>query len=478
MILSQALLLLFTGHWLYSQYDQEKQKLKSDIERQLSDAKLQVMDSMLVKHLINPILNNEKGFKIHMAITDDNPSVKEGLTENKNIRAISFIQAPDSAIPSGLLKETIERKIEFKEQNDSANNLLVKGVKLIYDEVKSSFNQEDIEDYQTLSKSDTNLLKELFSAKLKESNLGLNINWVIKDSSDLINPKQKTLYFESRLFNFPYGAELESYRMYLLKLISPQISFATILLLLTALAFYLSYSGLKNQMRLSTLKNDFISNISHELKTPLSTVKVAIEALEDPSRRSKPEKIDEYLGIASLEIIRLEELINKVLDTSTLEGRKELIQQEIVDMNELTNEVIQSFRHRLEAGNSTITILNQHEHVTAFLDKLHVQGILINLIDNSIKYGKENIHIKIEFERKAESFLIYLSDNGPGIPEEYIDKVFEKFFRIPNKDVHNVKGSGLGLSYAFLVMQQHNGSIKVKNNKEGGCIFTMKFPVA
>ncbi len=478
MIVSQVLLFAFTGHWLYSQYLGEKETLKSGIERELSDTKQQVMDTMLVRHLINPILNNEKGFKIHMAISDDQISGQDSVKENKNVRAFTFVQTDDSGLPPELLKGNYERKIELTQAADSANNLLVKGVKLIYDEVKSSFNQEDIDEYKELSKRDTVLLKRLFSENLKKSKLDFNFNWVSKDSVELKNPKQKTLYFESRLFTFPYGAEIKSYRMYLLGKMFPQISFAIILLLLTSIAFYLSYSSLKNQMRLSALKNDFISNISHELKTPVSTVKVAIEALQDPKRRSNPEKTSEYLDIASLEITRLEKLIEKVLDTSTLEGRKDLIQPHLVDINLLIQEVIQSFQHRLDISNSSITVLSENKQITALVDKLHVQGVFINLIDNSIKYGKENTSIHIELIPTDNWLIIRVADDGPGIPEEYITKVFEKFFRAPNLDVHNVKGSGLGLSYASLVMHQHFGTIEVKNRKEGGCIFTLKFPVS
>ncbi|MFC2118945.1 sensor histidine kinase, partial [Bacteroidota bacterium] len=110
------------------------------------------------------------------------------------------------------------------------------------------------------------------------------------------------------------------------------------------------------------------------------------------------------------------------------------------------------------------------------INKLYVQGVLINLIDNSLKYGSENINIKIGLAQNSSDIYVTVSDNGPGIPEKYISKVFDKFFRVPSDNKHNVKGYGLGLSFAHMVMKQHNGSIELKNLPEGGCSFKLCFP--
>jgi len=109
------------------------------------------------------------------------------------------------------------------------------------------------------------------------------------------------------------------------------------------------------------------------------------------------------------------------------------------------------------------------------IDKLHIQGVLVNLIDNSLKYGDKPVHININLAEQNGKIQLALTDNGPGIPEEYKEKVFEKFFRVPNANRHNTKGHGLGLSYAAQVMRQHNGSINVNNVAAGGCMFTLSF---
>ena len=111
------------------------------------------------------------------------------------------------------------------------------------------------------------------------------------------------------------------------------------------------------------------------------------------------------------------------------------------------------------------------------VDPLHFQGVLINLIDNSLKYGPENPEILIRLWQDNGSAYIEVSDNGSGIPKEYIGRIFDKFFRVPTGDTHNIKGYGLGLSFAALVMKQHQGSISVKNLDQGGCSFTLRFPL-
>lgn len=478
MIFSQLVLLAFIGHWIYSQYESEKNVLKKDIERQLSDAKMQLVDSMLLIHVINPILNDEKGFKLHFSVDSSKDSHTSVNQEPKKSKAFAFFQTSDSTVPPDFLKGKVETTIEINEQSDSASDLLVKGVKLIYDEVRSSFTHDEYEDQTIIKSGDSILFKKIFSDNLTRNGLDLKSEWISIDSSIERISKKNNFYFESRLFSYPYGVIFKDYKLYILKRISPQIMFAFILVFLTAAAFYLSHKSLRNQLRLSALKNDFISNISHELKTPVSTVKVAIEALQNPGGQDETRKIQEYLGIAALEISRLELLIEKVLDTSTLEGRKDLIQPKKESINLIIDDVLRTFHYRFREKNVKLILDKIDSNVEAFVDKLHFQGVLINLIDNSLKYGSTDPIIEVEMHKVNNAVLLSIADNGPGIPEEYRSKVFEKFFRVPKQDVHNVKGSGLGLSYAALVIRQHGGTLTVENRKSGGCIFTIKIPTS
>jgi signal transduction histidine kinase len=164
-----------------------------------------------------------------------------------------------------------------------------------------------------------------------------------------------------------------------------------------------------------------------------------------------------------------------VLNTSLLESGKIYLQQESCNMALLVQEVIGAMQPRFAKNNTSVKFETNGNDFCVPADKLHIQGVLVNLLDNSMKYGQGKINILIRLKEAAGKVQLSFADNGPGIPEEYRDKIFEKFFRVPNADRHDTKGHGLGLSYAAQVMRQHNGSINVRNIAQGGCEFTLTF---
>ena len=146
------------------------------------------------------------------------------------------------------------------------------------------------------------------------------------------------------------------------------------------------------------------------------------------------------------------------------------------DLKEVVQKLLDSLEILFALKHANVTLYATEREYFAEIDALHVEGVLKNLLDNSLKYGNENPLISISLHQNEQEVLVWVSDNGPGIPEEYFTKIFEKFFRIPSGNKHPVKGYGLGLSYAALIMQQHGGSIEVKNNKpKPGCTFILHF---
>ncbi|MCD4770245.1 MAG: HAMP domain-containing histidine kinase, partial [Bacteroidales bacterium] len=182
----------------------------------------------------------------------------------------------------------------------------------------------------------------------------------------------------------------------------------------------------------------------------------------------------EYLEMSSKEIKRLELLITKVLDNSIIEQDRTIIRFEKTDMVHLISGAIDSLKPGIKEANAIVRF-DPSASLIIDADPLYLQGVIINLFDNSLKYGNGNPVIEIGLSEDNGNAVIVVSDNGPGIPEQFRKKVFEKFFRIPTSDIHNVKGYGLGLSYAALIIEMHNGTIEVKNNKTG-CSFTIKIP--
>ncbi|MGZ4079413.1 MAG: sensor histidine kinase, partial [Bacteroidia bacterium] len=390
----------------------------------------------------------------------------------KNTR---IIYSDNERIPgdSFLLKD--EKKITLQVRKDTSHHdLLLSGVKIVMDEIKGLPGAEENVEQDIFAHTDTALFKKLFDKKLHQNNLFFKISWGAADKDH----SGKCLYFDSRLFEKPYGAAIYQYNSYLIKKIFPEIAFAFILILLTGFAFGISFHSMKKQSRLNILKDNFINNVSHELKTPVSTIKVAIEALQNFNALENPKITAEYLEMARLETERLEQLIDHILNTSVLESGKEIMHFEKTDLNELIQDTLTSLKWKFEKQSAQIKFHQAKYPVILNIDKLHIQGVLINLIDNSLKYNSGIPEISISTFSSNNFFKITIEDNGPGIPEEYIDKVFDRFFRVPHGDTHNVKGYGLGLTYAAQVMQQHKGTIEVKNREPKGCIFTLSFPIS
>jgi signal transduction histidine kinase len=272
------------------------------------------------------------------------------------------------------------------------------------------------------------------------------------------------------------AARFKGYRMLLLGRILPQILFVLLLVFLTASAFILAYRSLRKQTQLNEMRSGFISNISHELKTPVSTVKVALEAIKALDIKKDASIASEYIAMSSKELKRLELLINKILDNSMIEHDSSILSFEDEDLNEVIKSSIDSIQPKIIDAGAKVSFKPSTAIVTA-CDPLYLQGVIINLIDNSLKYANGRPEVVISNERQAGDAVIRVSDKGPGIPEQYLERVFDKFFRIPTSNIHNVKGYGLGLSFASLIVKMHKGSIEVRNNKKG-CTFTIVIPIS
>lgn len=255
------------------------------------------------------------------------------------------------------------------------------------------------------------------------------------------------------------------------------IFFSLAMLGITITAFLFLYKSLKSQQRLALLKNDFISNMTHELKTPIATVGVAIEALKNFHALNDPKRTQEYLDISAGELQRLNLLVDKVLRVSMFEQDKMELQQTAVDLTSLAQQVVSSMRLQLEKAHAQCE-LHAAPAVRVKADALHLQSVLYNLLDNALKYSGDKPSIDIHITQTDGRVQLRVSDKGQGIPAEYSDKVFDKFFRVPHGDTHNIKGYGLGLSYVAEVIKKHGGSIRVEPVQPHGACFVIELQSA
>ena len=272
-----------------------------------------------------------------------------------------------------------------------------------------------------------------------------------------------------------YHLELGNTFPYLLKKIMLPILFSIFLVGVTIVSFVLLYKNLLKQRRLAEIKNEFIGNITHELKTPIATVGVAIEALKNFNALQDPQRTREYLDISSNELQRLGLLVDKVLKLSMFEKKEVDLQYETFDLRDVVDEVIGSMRLQVEKYHAIVSV-SQQGNTNLRADRLHLLSVVFNLLDNALKYSKGQTAIQIGLEGDTNSVQLQVRDNGIGIAPAYKSKIFEKFFRIPTGNTHNAKGYGLGLSYVAHVVRKHNGKISVDSEPGMGTTITISIP--
>jgi two-component system, OmpR family, phosphate regulon sensor histidine kinase PhoR len=263
---------------------------------------------------------------------------------------------------------------------------------------------------------------------------------------------------------------------YVLRQMWQPVLVSLLLVGVTLASFLLLYRNLIRQQKLTQLKNDFISNITHELKTPIATVSVAIEALKSFNALQDPGRTKEYLDISASEMQRLGLLVDKVLKLSLYEKKEIALQKESFNLHVLALEVVASMKLQFEKQDAAITITTTGNNFILEADRLHMASVLYNLLDNALKYSREDPSVSIHITDHKNFLELTVTDKGLGIAPEYRGKVFEQFFRVPDGDRHNTRGYGLGLSYVRHIVQRHMGIIEVESTPGKGSSFSVKLP--
>lgn len=274
--------------------------------------------------------------------------------------------------------------------------------------------------------------------------------------------------------NIFVSASFDSPMPHILGRMTGSLTATAVLLVLMVCSFLYMLRTILRQKRLSEVRNDFINNMTHELKTPIATVSAAVEALERFNALDDPQKTANYLRISRQELQRLGDLVEKVLHIAAEEKEDIVLQPESTDLNETIAEIFSN--HRLKSSKKIDFSYTLLADPVIQADPTHLSSAINNLVDNAIKYSREHAEISIHVARQAGWVRITVKDNGIGIPHNYHNSIFEKFFRVPSGNVHNVKGFGLGLSYVKKIAEKHGGSIKVKSEPDKGSEFQLEIP--
>ncbi|MEI6947512.1 HAMP domain-containing sensor histidine kinase [Paraflavisolibacter sp. H34] len=364
----------------------------------------------------------------------------------------------DSAASAQILGE-YEKGRSGKEPDKFSHNNLIRLFRDV-DSLQDSVHVTDIE--------------RAFNARMQQQNMKVPFT-IVKSKADSVDEPFSggvTIGFSNPVV---YKYQLGETRPYLINRIKEPILLSVFIVGFTIFSFVLLYKSLLKQQRLAQIKNEFISNITHELKTPIATVSVAIEAMRSFSASMDPQRTREYLDISANELLRLSLLVDKVLKLSMFEKKEVDLKYERLEMKELIEEVTSSMRLQFEKHGADVEAHYEGD-TTLEGDRLHLVSVIFNLLDNALKYSNANPHIKIRAKGNQGKVTLNVTDNGIGIPEEYREKIFEKFFRVPTGNLHNAKGYGLGLSYVAHVVDKHKGTIKVESTERQGSKFVISLP--
>ncbi len=252
---------------------------------------------------------------------------------------------------------------------------------------------------------------------------------------------------------------------------------AAIFMMIIIAAFYVTVRSLLNQKKLSEIKSDFINNMTHEFKTPLATISLAVDAIRNEKVRNNPEKMDYFSGIIKEENVRMNKHVETILQAALMEKQELELRREETHLHEMLDQVLENYQLQLQNKNGHVTKLYNAKNDLAAVDPVHFSNLLSNLVDNAIKYSKETIELKISTHSTNKQLIIRIEDNGIGMSKETVKRVFEKFYRAHTGNLHNVKGFGLGMSYVKTVIDAHKGKIRVESTVGKGSIFTIEIPL-
>lgn len=249
-----------------------------------------------------------------------------------------------------------------------------------------------------------------------------------------------------------------------------------LLLLVMIGCFYFAVLTILRQKKLALVKNDFINNMTHEFKTPITSISLATQLLQEELKPGKNESMLRYLGIIKEENTRLGQQVERVLQTAQMEREEITLKRKSVDMAALIYHVAEINGPLFDSVNGVLSVQLADLPANISIDEVHISNVLNNLIDNAVKYSPSNPKVEILAHQQDQGVLISVKDQGMGMPKEALSNIFDAFYRVPTGNVHNVKGFGLGLSYVKKIVEAHGGKVNVKSKLGDGSTFEIYLP--
>jgi two-component system phosphate regulon sensor histidine kinase PhoR len=383
--------------------------------------------------------------------------------------------------------------IQMKIKNDSVQplqleQLLQEKNKLLNEIIGNLFNK-DLPLYQRI---DTNLLQQTLQKNLIERNIHTNFVMGIQTMPEkemvFVSPLQQSYFLDKNAYEttlFPDDFWGKKYKLsvafpqknrQLIEDISGMLGLSLLLMLVVIAAFAYTIRTINKQKKLSEMKDDFVSNITHEFKTPISTISLACEMLQNEPIITDKQKAQRYVGMVKQENVRLQKMVEKLLETALIDADRVQLKWQIINVKDVITQVVALFE--LQAEKNQVQFRQQIDKEPLLIegDNFHFTNIIFNLIDNAIKYSSSNPIVAIQVTATQKHIHIRIKDNGIGISKEAQKYIFDKFYRVPQGNIHNVKGYGLGLNYVKHMTELHKGSITLSSEIGKGTTFELIFP--
>jgi len=463
----------------YSEYVYKLQKLISE------DA---VVDTAAIKKLyfVDENLDSRRTMVSGFGILEENYKFNTSLFD------IGF----DSINLKRIYNER-ETKIYTNSGNDIESDLSTKEKLLLLDKI-SSTDEILFEDvykelaprrplYKRVSKQD---IQELLFEKLKQDSININFEFAIY-SNDLATKVSSDNFDIDHKFNFkvpifydennqtPYRllVNFPGDRKFILSGVIGMILLSVIFTSIIILAYSSALYQLVKQRKISEIKTDFINNMTHEFKTPIATINLAIDSIKNPKIIDDQEKVLRYLGMIKEENKRMHAQVENVLRISKLEKNELDISKDRVELHDLVEDAITHVELIVEDRQGYIKTMFNAEQSSVLANETHFTNVIVNILDNAIKYSPEAPKIEVCTENIGHSIILKIKDQGSGMSKAAAKRVFEKFYREHTGNIHNVKGHGLGLAYVKRIVEDHQGHVSVESEKEKGSTFIIKLPL-
>lgn len=460
-------------YWNYKEYQVNKSHLISEVQSSL--------DNAVETYYVNL---TKSGIITYTSVDSLSSKKKIDTIIVKTRSRHGFRKKIDSTLQN-IVKLEKDKPIFIKTPRKSSypfytkNKMIPKSIDSLISKVFISISKDSL---------NLNLLDTYLTEELQRKNI--NINYALKFSdnghfySEKDSLKISSLYLEnfpnkhiktvSKSSFLPHRSKLELFftntTLELLK--NSIISILLSLLLSASIIASVIYllKTIYKQKQLAEVKNDLISNITHEFKTPIATIATVLEAMKNFNVLEDKEKSEKYVEMASSQTEKLHLMVEKLLETATLKQEEiELTKQPII-INQLLEKIVE--KYKLLNTDKTFNFSNKNGDITINVDAFHFENAIANIIDNAIKYGGNTISTEQRKTTKGIEILIW--DNGIGIPKNQKDKVFEQFYRIPTGNTHNIKGFGIGLYYAQKIIEKHHGDISIIYNNNNNTVFKIE----